>query len=70
MFCPLIVSIRIFFQRRGVHFQQKGSQVTERKGKENQIPLFLKLLDSCYYELQQMKTENPPKQLKISLITQ
>lgn len=38
-----------------------NSAQNKRKGKENQIPLFLKLLDSFYYELQQMKTENPPK---------
>lgn len=37
------------------------SAQNKRKEKENQIPLFLKLLDSCYYELQHMKTENSPK---------
>lgn len=37
------------------------NQHKTREKKENQIPLFLKLLDSCYYELQHMKTENSPK---------
>ena len=34
------------------------------KEKENQIPFFLKLLDSCHYGLQHMKTENSPKMVE------
>ena len=44
----------------GIFFFFETAQ-NKRKEKENQIPLFLKLLDSCYYGLQYMKTENSQK---------